>query len=378
MMTTALAGCGGSGTPATDAAGTPAAGGTTEVFTIGGIGPLTGAAAAYGTSVKQGAQIAIDEINTAGGIKAGDKTYSFNLVFEDDEATEDKAIQAYNTVMDAGANAIMGAVTSGACIAITEPTKADGILQISPSGSAEGCIANDNAFRICFSDPEQGIAMANYMVDTLKKTKVAVIYNNADEYSSGLRAAFEAEAKAKGATVVASEAFNTGDVEFSTQLTKIKGTDAEIIYVPAYYQDATYITKQAKDMGMTLPFIGSDGWDGVLGTVTDPTTVEGAVFSSPFCAAVDDPKVVAFVDAYKTAYNSTPDQFAADGYDCVYTFKAAMEKAGSIVSADLIAAMPNITVAGLTGEAITFAASGAPNKEVRYVTVANGAYAYAE
>lgn len=374
MMAAALTGCGSNAATSGDTSG---ANGDKAVFKIGGIGPLTGPAAAYGISVKQGAQIAIDEINKAGGVKVGDKTYTFEMIFEDDEATEDKAIQAYNTEMDQNINAVMGAVTSGSSIAIADLTKQDGILQITPSGSAEGCIKNDNAFRICFSDPEQGIAMADYMVDKLGKKKVAVIYNNSDEYSTGLRQAFEEEVAKKGGTVVASEAFATGDMDFNSQLTKIKGTDAEIIYVPAYYQDATYITKQAADMGMKLPFLGSDGWDGVLGTVTDPKTVEGAIFSAPFCASVDDPKVKAFVDSYKAAYKAVPDQFAADGYDCVYTYKAAMEKAGSIESADMIAAMPQITVNGLTGNAITFAASGAAKKEVRYVKITNGAYAYA-
>ena len=358
------------------AEGSEAAGAGEETFLIGGIGPVTGAAASYGTSVKQGAEIAIKEINDAGGVKVGDTTYKFALEFADDEASEDKAVQAYNTVMDKGANAIMGCVTSGACIAIVDQTYQDGILQVTPSGSAEGCIANDNAFRICFSDPEQGKAMADYAIDTMGLKKIAVIYNAADEYSTGLQKAFEEEVKAKGGEIVASEAFNTNDVEFNTQLTTIKGTDAEAIYVPAYYQDATYITKQAKDMGMTLQFLGSDGWDGVLDTVSDASTVEGCVFSSPFCATVDDADVKKFVDAYNEAYKATPDKFAADAYDTVYTFKAAMEEAGSIESADMIEAMTKITVSGMTGDEITFDASGAAVKEVKFVEVKDGAYQY--
>lgn len=349
-----------------------------DTFLIGGVGPLTGAAASYGVSVKQGAEIAIEEINAAGGVTVGDTTYELALQFEDDQASEDIAPQAYNAAMDAGANVIMGAVTSGACIAITAQTYADGILQVTPSGSAEACIENDNAFRICFSDPEQGVAMADYMTDTLGLTKIAVIYNTADEYSTGIREAFEAEVAEKGGEIVASEAFQTNDTDFNAQLTTINGTDAEAIYVPAYYQDATYITKQASDMGMSLPFFGSDGWDGVLGTVTDPATVEGCIFTSPFCASVDDEKTVAFVEAYKAAYDATPDQFAADGYDCVYTFKAAMEQAGSIESADLIAAMTEISVSGQTGDPITFDASGAPIKDVKFVTVKDGAYTFVE
>ena len=349
-----------------------------KVFTIGGVGPLTGSAASYGNSVKQGAQIAIDEINAAGGVTVGDTTYKLDMQFEDDEASEEKSPQAYNTLMDKGVNAIMGGVTSGASIAISDLTAADGILQITPSGSAEDCIANDNAFRICFSDPEQGIAMADYAVNTLGLKKIAVIYNASDEYSTGIQAAFEEEVAALGGTIIASEAFNKDDVDFNTQLTKIKGTDAEAIYVPAYYQDATYITKQAKDMGIDVQFLGSDGWDGVLGTVTDETTVEGCVFTSPFCASVDADNVVAFVEAYEAAYNAIPDQFAADGYDTVYTYKAAMEKAGSIESEDLIAAMTDITVNGLTGDEITFEASGAAVKNVKFVTVKDGGYVYTE
>ncbi len=345
-----------------------------NTFLIGGIGPITGAAASYGISVKQGAEVAIAEINEAGGVKVGDATYKLALTFADDEATEDKAIQAYNAVMDEGAQAIMGAVTSGACIAITDLTAADGILQITPSGSAMDCTKNDNGFRICFTDPAQGKEMAALAVNTLGYKKVAVIYNSADDYSMGIKEAFEAEVKSLGGEVVASEAFVTGDVDFNTQLTTIKGTDAEAIFVPAYYQDATYITKQAADMGMALPFLGSDGWDGVLSTVTDAATVEGAIFLSPFFAADPSENVTAFVTAYEAAYSATPDQFAADAYDCVYAIKAAMETAGSVEGADMIAAMTEITVDGLTGEGITWTADGEPNKGCKFIQIIDGAY----
>jgi len=375
-----LAACGSKDDSSTtdDSAATDESAGGEETLLIGGIGPLTGAAASYGISVKQGAEIAIKEINDAGGVTVGNTTYKFELAFADDEASEEKSPQAYNSLMDKGINVLMGCVTSGASIAISDLTYADGILQITPSGSAEDCIVNDNAFRICFSDPEQGVAMADYAVNTLGHKNIAVIYNASDEYSTGIQKAFEEEVIALGGTIAASEAFNTGDVDFNTQLTKIKGTDAEAIYVPAYYQDATYITKQAKDMGIDVQFLGSDGWDGVLGTVTDVSTVEGCIFTSPFCASVDTENVVAFVESYEAAYNATPDQFAADGYDTIYTFKAAMEEAGSIENADLIAEMTNITVNGLTGDKITFNASGAAVKEVKFVTVKDGGYEYTE
>ena len=352
-----------------------------KTFLLGGSGPLTGAAASYGTSVKQGAEIAIQEINDAGGAQVGEDTYKFELAFEDDEATEDKAVQAYNTLMDKGINGFLGCTTSGSCIAVAQLSQQDGILQITPSGSAEGCIEPDNAFRICFSDPEQGVAMADYAVDTLGYKKIAVLYNVADEYSTGIYDAFTAEVEAKGAEIVDAESFNTGDVDFNSQLTSIKGTDAEAIYVPAYYQDITYITKQASELGMELPFLGSDGWDGVLKTVTDPATVEGCIFTSPFCASVDDEKVVNFVKAYQDAYGETPDQFAADAYDGVYAIKAAAEKAEitpdmstSDICDALKTAMTEIQIDGLTGTEMHWTAEGEPQKAPKAVEIKDGKY----
>lgn len=359
------------GTDASDAEHT--AGG--EVFVIGGIGPLTGSAASYGNSVKQGGEIAIQEINAAGGVTVGDKIYTLKLEFADDEATEDKAIQAYNSLMDKNINALMGTVTSGACLAIIDLTAQDGILQITPSSSALDCTKNSNGFRICFTDPLQGETMADFAVNEKGYKNIAVIYNSSDDYSTGVRDSFEEKVAEFGGKIVASEAFVTDDVDFNTQLTKIKGTDADVIFVPAYYQEATYIAKQAKELGMELPFLGSDGWDGVLGTVTDTSTVEGAIFLSPFFAADTDEKIVSFVKAYEEAYGATPDQFAADAYDTVYAMKAAMEKAGSIESEALIAAMPEIEIAGLTGTTgITFTAEGEPNKEAKFIEIKNGEY----
>jgi branched-chain amino acid transport system substrate-binding protein len=361
MAVGALAGCGKKDT------------GSSSEFLIGGLGPLTGPAASYGVSVKQGAQVAIDEINKAGGVKVGDSTLTLKLDFADDEAAGDTAMSAYNSLMDKGINALLGTVTSGAGLAISEQTNADKIFQITPSGSAKDLTAYDNAFRLCFTDPVQGVTMAHYAVEDLGLKKIAVIYNNADEYSTGVMQAFEDEVKKIGGEIVASEAFVTDAVDFNTQLTTIKGTDAQIIFVPAYYQDAAYITTQAADLGMTLPFIGSDGWDGVLAKAVDPKVLEGAVFLSPFFATDSNPAIQKFTESYNKAYNSVPDQFAADGYDTVYVMKAALEKAGSTKSEDLIKAMTEIEVKGLTGD-VTFNADGEPNKGVKFVKIVNGEY----
>lgn len=353
--------------------GTKESGAGSDTFLIGGLGPLTGGAASYGISVKQGAEIAVEEINAKGGVKVGDSTLKLELNFADDEASGETALSAYNKLMDDGIQALLGTVTSGAGLAIADQTYEDGILQITPSGSAKDLTKNPNAFRLCFTDPLQGQTMAKYAVETLGLTKLAMIYNNSDEYSTGVAEAFVEEAKALGAEIVAQEAFVTDAVDFTTQLTSIKGTDAQIIFVPAYYQDAAYITTQAAELGMSLPFIGSDGWDGVLANIVDPSALEGAVFLSPFLATDANESVQNFVKTYNEKYKATPDQFAADGYDTVYVIKAALEKAGSTKSEDLIKAMTEIQVSGLTGD-VSFTADGEPDKGAKYIEIVGGEY----
>lgn len=358
----ALAGC---GTKDTASSG--------DTFLIGGLGPLSGGAASYGISVKQGAEIAVEEINAAGGVTVGDKTLKFSLEFLDDEAEGDVASSAYNTLMDKKIDALLGTVTSGAGLAIAADTFEDGIFQVTPSGSALGLTEYDNQFRLCFTDPVQGETMAQFAIEELAYKKIAIIYNNSDEYSTGVAQAFVDKAKALGGEIVAQEAFVKDAVDFTTQLTKIKNTDADAIFVPAYYQDAAHITTQGKELGIDLPFLGSDGWDGVIAKVVDASVLEGAIFLSPFFSSDENPAVQAFVKTYQEKYNSVPDQFAADGYDTIYVMKAALEKAASTKSADLIAAMTQIEVDGLTGK-MTFNADGEPNKGAKFVEITNGEY----
>lgn len=346
--------------------------GAMEKFIIGSIGPTTGPAASYGTSVKQGSEIAINEINSAGGVKVGDKTYSLEFNFVDDEATPDKAITAYNSLIDSKMNVLLGCVTSGSSLAVSEKSAEDGILMITPSGSVPDITKPDNVFRLCFTDTLQGKTIAEFVANKGYKS-VAILYDNSDEYSTGIYEAFKDELNSKGLSniVVAVESFNSADVDYATQLTKIKSTGAEAIFVPAYYQAAAYITQQAKTAGIEADFIGSDGWDGVIAQVTDKEALEGAVFLSPFLATEDSAK--SFVEQYQSKYKAVPDQFAADGYDTVYVIKAAMEKAGSIENDKLIAAMTEIKVDGLTGS-VTFDKSGEPFKSAKFVTIKNGEY----
>ncbi|WP_099466837.1 ABC transporter substrate-binding protein [Konateibacter massiliensis] len=372
MVTTlavaSLAGCQGGSDSSSNASG--------DTFVIGSIGPTTGDAASYGTSVKQGAEVAIKEINEAGGVKVGDKTLQFSLKFEDDQATPDKAVTAYNSLMDSGMNALLGCVTSDSSLAVTSLVQEDDLLMLTPSGSAAKITENNpNVFRLCFTDPLQGDTMAAHLVTDLGYKNIAVIYKNSDPYSAGIYETFAAKVQELGGTISTAEAFADGE-DFNTQLTSIKGTDAEVIFAPVYYTDAAHIVTQAADLSMTLPFFGSDGWDGILDAVTDTATIEGAIFLSPFFSG--DASSADFVAAYKSAYNATPDQFAADGYDGVYVIKAALEQAGSTATADLIKAMTEISVDGVTGKGISFTAEGEPQKAAKFIKIVDGAYTAAE
>lgn len=371
MAMALLAGC---GTKTTGNVGNADNGGDdANTFVIGALGPLTGEAASYGISVKQGAEVAIEEINNAGGVKVGENTLKLVLNFEDDEASTETVMSAYNSLMDEGIDALLGTVTSGAGLAIAAQTNEDGIFQITPSGSAIELTEYPNQFRLCFTDPLQGETMAKFAVEELGYKKIAILYNNSDEYSKGVMEAFVAETEKLGGEVVANEAFAKGAVDFTTQLTKIKNTDAEAIFVPAYYQDAAYITTQAAELGMNLPYLGSDGWDGVIANVVDTAVLENAIFLSPFFSSDESELVKNFVSTYEEKYNSTPDQFAADGYDTVYVMKAALEAAGSTDSEALIKAMTEISVAGVTGD-ITFNENGEPNKGAKFIEIIGGEY----
>ncbi|NLB36544.1 MAG: ABC transporter substrate-binding protein [Clostridiales bacterium] len=350
-----------------------------NTLVIGGIGPLTGDYSTYGVSVKQGAQIAVDEINAAGGVNA----IKFELKFEDDETDATKAVNAYNTLMDDGMKVSLGAVTSGACIAVTEEAKKDGILLLTPSGSQKECTQYDNCFRICFTDPQQGTVSADYIADNLTAKKIAIIYDKSNDYSVGITDKFVAEAAVKGLEIVAKQAFTSGtSTDFSAQLQQVKDTGAELVFLPIYAKEAAFILKQAKTAGIAVPFFGCDGLDGILEKLgTDNQALaNGVMLLTPFAADADDTKTKNFVKVYGEKYNGqVPDQFAADGYDAIYTIKAAIEKAGinDINAADfntkIIDAMTQVTVEGLTGTMV-WDESGDASKDAKAVKITDGTY----
>lgn len=371
LALTSLAACGG-GSDEEQAS-------NSDTFKIGGIGPTTGDAAAYGTAVQNGAQLAVDEINEAGGING--KQIEFQ--FEDDQNNSEKSVNAYNTLKDWGMQMLVGTVTSNPCTAVVKETAEDIMFQLTPSATAVESIQYDNAFRICFSDPSQGTASADYIADNKLATKVAVIYNSSDVYSSGIYQNFAKEAEAKGLEVVAAEAFTADSkTDFSVQLQKAKSSGAELVFLPIYYQEASLILTQADKMGFTPKFFGCDGLDGLLDVEGfDTSLAEGVMLLTPFTADAEDEMTQTFVKAYEEAFDIAPIQFAADAYDCIYAIKAAAEQGEvtpdmsvSDMCEAMKTAMTEITIDGLTGAGITWSADGEPSKEAKAVVISNGTY----
>ena len=378
-----FAGCGSSAdTGSTGSAASTESGSTDSaadgsVFKIGGIGPTTGAAAIYGSAVMNAAQIAVDEINEAGGING----YQVEFKAEDDQSDAEKSVNAYNSLKDWGMQVLDGPTTSKPCIAVGAEAESDNMFLITPSGSAVECVATDNAFRVCYSDPDQGRASAQYIGEHKLATKIAIIYDSSSEYSDGIRESFVAEAPNQGLEVVASEAFTSdNNTDFSVQLDKAKESGADLVFLPIYYQEASVILKQANDKDFHPQFFGCDGMDGILSVDGfDESLAEGLMLLTPF--SVDEESSQDFVTAYRDAYGIDPLQFAADAYDGVYAIKAAAEKAEitpdmstSDICDALKTAMTEIQIDGLTGTEMHWTAEGEPQKAPKAVEIKDGKY----
>lgn len=370
-MVVSLAACGGSSDKKEAS--------SSDTFKIGGIGPTTGDAAIYGTAVQNGIQLAVDEINEAGGINGKQIEYKF----EDDQSDSEKSLNAYNNLKDWGMQMLVGTVTSTPCTAVVEETQADNMFQLTPSATAENSIQYENAFRMCFSDPNQGTASADYIADNGIATKIAVIYNSSDTYSTGIYQKFAEEAKNKGLDVVAAEAFTADqNKDFSVQIQKAKDSGADLVFLPIYYQEASLILAQADRAGFEPAWFGVDGMDGLLDVEGfDAALAEGLMFLTPFTPDAEDEATQTFVADYEEQFGSTPIQFAADAYDCMYVIKEAVESADitpdmsiSDMCDAMKTAMTEITIDGLTGKQITWGEDGEPSKEPTVVVVEGGAY----
>ena len=349
------------------------------VFKIGSIGPTTGDAAEYGNAVMNAAQLAVDEINAAGGING----YKVEFMSADDMGDAQKAVNAYNDLKDKGMQILMGTVTSTPCMTVAENTHDDNMFMLTPSGSAVECVKYDNAFRVCFSDPNQGLASADYIADQKLGTKIAVIYDSSNAYSAGIYEKFKSEAAAKNLTLVSETAFTKdSNKDFTVQLQQAKSAGADLLFLPIYYTEASLILSQANKMGYAPKMFGVDGMDGILKVKNfDTKLAEGVVLLTPFAADAKDELTQKFVNSYKTKFGDIPNQFGADAYDAIYIIKAAIEKAGvtpdqsvSDICNALKTAMTQIKVDGVTGLGMTWTAEGEPNKSPKGMVIKNGEY----
>ena len=387
-MVLSMAACGGSSSSGNSGSSDAAAdnsGSTdtadTQTFKLGSIGPLTGDYAIYGMAVVQGAELAVNEIN------ASDSKIKFEFQKQDDEGDGEKAVNAYNTMMDHGLQVLVGPTTTGASIAVADVCYNDRTFMLTPSASSTDVTANkDNVFQVCFTDPNQGISSADYIFEHMPDSKLAVIYRNDDAYSQGIRDTFVQEAADKGMEVVYQGTFtNDTASDFTVQLTGAQKAGADLVFMPIYYQPASIVLAQAKAMGYAPTFFGVDGMDGILTMENfDASLAEGLMLLTPFSATV--PETQSFVEAYTAANDGvTPNQFAADAYDGVYIVKEALEKAGctaDMSSADiceaLVAQMTQISYSGLTGKDMTWNAEGQVSKAPTAYVIKGGEYVLPE
>ena len=367
LMVVSMAACGSKKEAASSASGDG------DVL-LGLIGPMTGDYANYGTSVRNGAQIAVDEINAAGGVNG----WTFTLSAQDSQGDPDSAVSAYNKLMDDGMDVSLGCVFSGEATSVITAAKADDILIVTPSSSAKVCIeGNDNAFRVCFNDPAQGTASADYIVDNNLGSKVAVFYQSDIDYSAGLYETFKAEAAVKGLEIVEEQTFTDGTkTDFSTQINAIRDSGCDVVFLPIYAAEASVFLTQAQGKLDNVVYFGCDGLDGIQTKVSDLTMIEGLMMLTPFAADAQDDMTKAFVTKYDELYKAIPDQFAADGYDAVYVVKAVMEATGKTpadegFTAALVEAMHSVTVEGLTGT-MTWDETREPNKAAKAMVFQNG------
>lgn len=366
LMVLAMAACGGE--PANNGGNdTPDA----TTVKIGGIGPLTGAYANYGLSEKNGAELAVKEINEAGGI-AGKQN---ELSYQDSQGESESAVNAYGKLMDWGMEVYLGCVLSGENASVVAAARDDDVLLITPSGSADKCIdGNDKAFRVCFYDSYQGAAAAQYIKDNNMVDTVGILYQSDNDYSVGLYNAFVAKCGELGITIAETQTFTSStNTDFSTQVSALVSSGVKLVFIPLYAEEAsTFLTQAHGKFADDVYFFGADGLDGILGKVEQDTSLANNVLMlTPFAADNPAENVQSFVKKYQEAYGATPDQFAADAYDAIYAIKAAVEKAGSTSGAALASALTSLTVEGVTG-IMTWTADGNTNKPASAILYYDG------
>ncbi len=360
--------------PATEAAAkTDAPPADDDPIVIGGLAPLTGAVSVYGIASDNGSQLAIEEINAAGGINGRQIKY----VVLDEQGDEEQAVTAYDRLVNEyNIVALIGDVTSKPAIAVAQRAARDGLPMIAPTATAaDVTLQGKNVFRVCFLDPDQGRTMADFAKNNLNVTKAAVIHNASDDYSVGLAEAFIAQAKELGIEIVSEQTYVQDDKDFRTQLTTIAAASPDILYAPDYYGTDILILNQAKDAGLDVPLLGGDGWDGILTQTAEdnPKEADGNYFTNHYATSDESPIVQDFLKAFEAKYNEVPISFSALGYDAAKILAAAIERAGSTDKDAIVAALNETKYDGVTGH-ITFDENGDPLKPISIIEVVDGAY----
>lgn len=338
-----------------------------ETIRIGGLAPLTGDVAVYGMATKNGIDLYVDQINAAGGVLGK----QIEMVWYDEKGDAAEAVNAYNRLVG-DVVALLGDVTSKPTIAVAELAAQDNMPMIAATATAyDVTTPGANIFRACFLDPYQGNMMGTYAAQNMGKKNAAVIYNIADDYSTGLAESFQAKFEELGGTVVAYEAYNSNDIDFKSQLTNIASKNPDVIFMPDYYNRVAMIAKQAREAGLTVPFIGADGWDGLLTVVEDATILDGCFFCNHYSTQDEDENVQNFLKSYEEKYNETPNSFSALGYDAAKILFSAIETAGSTDAQAIVDAMTATNLDGVTGN-IVYDDHRDPQKSVAIITFEGG------
>lgn len=375
-----LTACGAGSTAASGAGSTAASGAASgSTIKVGVLGPLTGEVSNYGQAVVRGAELYLDQVNAAGGING--KQIEYIEMDEQGDATQ--AVTCFTQMCDQGITGLIGDVTTAPTLAIVAESQDYNMPMVTASATAEAVTYDaetdtvyENVFRTTFTDPYQGVKMADYATEKLGYTKAAVIFQKGADYNEGLASNFETEFAAKGGEIVASESYAEGDVDFKTQLTTILGANPEVVFCPNYYEDVGQILSQAQDVGLTVPFLGGDGWDGVAGYATADQLKD-----CYFCANYAKGASPDFENAYKETYGEEyPNGFAPLGYDAAITLcygLTAAEEAGLEPGTDeykqaVIDGIKGGNIEGITGT-FTFDEHNNPVKTAAILTFEDGA-----
>jgi branched-chain amino acid transport system substrate-binding protein len=350
-----------------------------KLVKVGGVACLTGGAATYGASTRNGCVLAFKAVNAEDGIDIGGTKYLINYIFEDDQGSPEVAANAFRKLIDQDeVVAILGSVMSSCTLAGAPIAQDAGVPVISPTSTAvQVTRTGDYIFRSCFLDPFQGAVVASFAYNDLKAKTAAVIFDNANDYTKGLAEAFRESFVKIGGEVVAYESFTdeSKTVDFSAQLTNIKSANPDVIFLDAYYSAAALMAKQARSLGITAYFMGADGWDSAEFTTLGGEAVEGGYFCNHYSPADPRPIVQNFVKKYAETYGQTPDALATLAYDAALILIDALNRAGSLDGAairDAIAATNLECVSGV----ITFDGWGDPIKSAVVNKVENGEFVF--